>query len=270
MNTNQTTPEKWIAYLRVSTEDKGQTTIQQLSDIEAHAAIEGAEIVATFEDMESGAHTDRPGLRKAIARAKEQGATLIVSRADRLSRNLPHALKVIFHSGIKVLALDLGRENMKDEFIVTVIWSLAAKERSNTRIRVKAKMNKIGEALEQANKAYYEGMSVEDCVINFPLAANIIQSGKYEAGAWRFGNPNASTTSTQTAAHAKRVKIANTNENSTDTAAEVKRYLSNGGKRSYGAIADHLKAEGFLTPRGTTKHTRQSVKNLCTRFGIEI
>ena len=66
-----------IGYCRVSTD--GQTLDAQVAELKAAGA------TRIFSEKQSGARSDRPQLRKAIA-ALGKGETLVVSRLDRLAR----------------------------------------------------------------------------------------------------------------------------------------------------------------------------------------
>lgn len=267
------TKEKWIGYLRVSTDDKGQTFDQQISEINLMAEDAGAEVIGFYSDEVSGKINDRKGLRLAMAKARENNAVVVVSRADRLTRDLPFALQLIFKSGIKFRCLDMSEDAMSNELICSVYWGVASIERKNTSLRVRAKHREIKTQYDKANAMFAEGKSIEEIVEACPLAKNTILNGNYEPGAWGFGIPVASRANlTQQAANAKRVKNADTNRNSVEAAREVKEFIKNyqGTKGILSAAAKHLSEMGFLTPRGTTKHTAQSVKNLCKRFDIEI
>jgi DNA invertase Pin-like site-specific DNA recombinase len=75
-----------IGYYRVSTD--GQTLDVQLAELKAAGA------TRIFSEKQSGARTDRPQLRKALA-AIGKGDTLIVSRLDRLARSTRDLLNTL-------------------------------------------------------------------------------------------------------------------------------------------------------------------------------
>src|SRR5260221_2481102 len=75
-----------VGYMRVSTED------QQL-DLQLDAMQE-ANCEKVFQDVMSGAKTDRPGLKEALNYVRE-GDILVVWKLDRLGRSLPHLIEVI-------------------------------------------------------------------------------------------------------------------------------------------------------------------------------
>lgn len=80
----------YIAYTRVSTAKQGLGIEAQQSIIEQFAANEGASIEAWFSEKESGKEyiSHRIELQRALAMCKEMGATLIVAKVDRLTRDL--------------------------------------------------------------------------------------------------------------------------------------------------------------------------------------
>jgi hypothetical protein len=69
---------KGVGYCRVSTE--GQTLDAQIGELKAAGATK------LFAEKQSGARSDRPHLRKAIA-ALGEGDVLMVTRLDRLARS---------------------------------------------------------------------------------------------------------------------------------------------------------------------------------------
>ena len=60
--------------------------------------------------MESGRNPDRPELGKALHLAKVTGATLVIAKLDRLSRNAAFLL-TLRDSGVRFAAVDLPEAN---------------------------------------------------------------------------------------------------------------------------------------------------------------
>jgi hypothetical protein len=84
-----------IGYLRVSTQEQGRSGLglaAQRHEIEAFGAREGFAVRSWHQDIQTGAGEDalllRPGLAAALKEAKSVRCPLIVSRLDRLSRNV--------------------------------------------------------------------------------------------------------------------------------------------------------------------------------------
>jgi DNA invertase Pin-like site-specific DNA recombinase len=84
-----------IGYLRVSTKEQGRSGLglaAQRFDIENFGKREGFSVTAWHQDIQTGAGKDplllRPGLATALKEARAARCPLIVSRLDRLSRNV--------------------------------------------------------------------------------------------------------------------------------------------------------------------------------------
>ena len=82
---------KFVAYLRVSTARQVRSGLgleAQREAVQRFVAGRGGWIIAPeFVEIESGKRNDRPELAKAIKRCRLTGATLVVAKLDRLSRN---------------------------------------------------------------------------------------------------------------------------------------------------------------------------------------
>ena len=70
----------------------------------------GATLIARFTEVESGRNPDRPELGKALHLAKVTGATLVIAKLDRLSRNAAFLL-TLRDSGVRFAAVDLPEAN---------------------------------------------------------------------------------------------------------------------------------------------------------------
>ena len=79
-----------IGYCRVSTD--GQTLDAQIAELKAAGATK------VFAEKQSGARSDRPQLKKALA-ALGEGDTLIITRLDRLARSTRDLLNVLHDVG---------------------------------------------------------------------------------------------------------------------------------------------------------------------------
>lgn len=101
---------KAVAYYRVSRDKQGVSGLgldAQRKAVEDRCEAEGWEIIAPpFTEVESGKRADRPQLALALAHARLVGATLVVSKLDRLARNTKFLLTLI-DSGADVVFCDL-------------------------------------------------------------------------------------------------------------------------------------------------------------------
>jgi len=104
---------RFISYLRVSTQKQGEFGL----GIEAQRDSVGRflnggnwTLITEFVEVESGKHDDRPQLAKAIERCRLTGATLVVAKLDRLSRDAAFLL-TLNKSGIEIRAADMPEAN---------------------------------------------------------------------------------------------------------------------------------------------------------------
>ena len=81
---------KFVAYERVSTARQGRSGLgleAQRKAIDDFAASRGADVIGRFTEIESGGKDARPDLARALHLARLTGATLVIAKLDRLSRN---------------------------------------------------------------------------------------------------------------------------------------------------------------------------------------
>jgi len=65
----------------------------------------GGTISASYTEIESGKHEDRPELSKALASCRVYGACLLVAKLDRLARN-SYFVEKLLHEGAEFRAVD--------------------------------------------------------------------------------------------------------------------------------------------------------------------
>ena len=131
-----------IGYLRVSTQEQGRSGLglaAQRRDIDAFGEREGFSVKFWYQDIQTGAGKDalmlRPSLASALRHARESRVPLIVSRLDRLSRNVHFITGLMEHKVHFIVAL-LGRD--VDDFTLHIYASLAEQERKMISERAKA------------------------------------------------------------------------------------------------------------------------------------
>ena len=141
-----------IGYLRVSTREQGRSGLglaAQRFDIEEFGKREGFSVKSWYQDVQTGAGADalllRPGLATALKEAKSARFPLIVSRLDRLSRNV-HFITGLMEHRVHFIVAALGRDC--DDFTLHIYASLAQQERKMISERIKAALarskNKFG------------------------------------------------------------------------------------------------------------------------------
>ena len=126
-----------IGYLRVSTPEQGRSGFSldtQRRDIGAFGAREGFTITSWHQDVQTGRGADalqlRPGLAAALKEARLRRCPLIVTRLDRLSRNV-HLISGLMEHRVHFIVVALGKDC--DHFVL-----LAEQERKLISERNKA------------------------------------------------------------------------------------------------------------------------------------
>ncbi|RZK23502.1 MAG: recombinase family protein [Hymenobacter sp.] len=127
--------KSFVAYLRVSTQKQGQSGL----GLEAQRAAVGtftaaAHLVGEFVEVESGKKNARPQLQVAMALAKMQGATLLIAKLDRLSRNAGF-ISQLRDAGVDFVCCDMPDANT---LTVGIFAVLAQHERELISQRTKA------------------------------------------------------------------------------------------------------------------------------------
>jgi DNA invertase Pin-like site-specific DNA recombinase len=128
--------QKFVAYERVSTARQGRSGLgleAQRKAIDDFAASRGADVLARFTEVESGRKNERPELAKALNLAKLTGATLVIAKLDRLSRNAAFLL-TLRDSGVRFLACDMPEAN---DLTVGIMALVAQQEREAISRRTK-------------------------------------------------------------------------------------------------------------------------------------
>jgi DNA invertase Pin-like site-specific DNA recombinase len=138
----------FVAYYRVSTQAQGRSGLGLEAQRQSVAAyLNGSPPHAEYQDIESGARNDRPQLQAALSLCRLTGATLLVAKLDRLSRNVAF-LATLQESGIRFVCADMPEAN---ELTIHVLAAVAQAERKmiSTRVRealaaAKARGRKLG------------------------------------------------------------------------------------------------------------------------------
>jgi DNA invertase Pin-like site-specific DNA recombinase len=132
-----------VAYVRVSTNEQGKSGLgleAQRAAIEQFCAREGIELQETFSEVQSGKRvsdglTERPQLIAALAAAQVLGGPVIVSKLDRLSRDV-HTISGLMVHKVHFIVTELGKD--VDNFMLHLFAALAEKERAMISQRTKA------------------------------------------------------------------------------------------------------------------------------------
>lgn len=127
----------FVAYLRVSTAKQGQSGLgleAQQRAVEAYLNGGQWTLVETFVEVESGKNNHRPKLHEAIEACQVYGATLVIAKLDRLSRNA-HFLLGLQEAGVKFVCCDMPQANT---LTIGIMALVAQQEREAISERTKA------------------------------------------------------------------------------------------------------------------------------------
>jgi DNA invertase Pin-like site-specific DNA recombinase len=204
---------KFVSYLRVSTAQQG---ISGLGLEAQRASVEGflnggkSALVKEVVEVESGKRNDRTALAMALRICRQQKATLIIAKLDRLARNV-HFISGLMESGVEFVAVDMPEAN---RFVVHIMAAVAEQE---------------AEAISKRTKAALAAAK-----------ARGTQLGGRRVTAERFAEIGAG------ARQAKSMKAAMTRSEKLPLLQEI----NAAGATSLRQIAAELNARGETTPRG--------------------
>ena len=123
---------QFIAYFRVSTAGQGASGLGL--DAQRHAVQAYApDTIAEYVEIESGKVDNRPQLLAAIAQCQATGATLLIAKLDRLSRDAAF-LFTLRKSGVHIVAADMPSAGML-EFGVRAIFAQHEREQISQRTK---------------------------------------------------------------------------------------------------------------------------------------
>lgn len=104
--------KSYVSYLRVSTRMQGRDGLgieAQRNQVQGYVRDTGV-ILTEYVEVESGANDERQQLTLALAEAKRTGATLIIAKLDRLSRNVGFIF-ALRDSGVNFVCCDIPDAN---------------------------------------------------------------------------------------------------------------------------------------------------------------
>lgn len=113
---------KYVAYFRVSTKKQSLGLDAQKEAVERYIEREGGELLLPpFIEKESGtSHENRVELHKAIQKAKDENAVLVIAKLDRLARNVAF-ISQLMDSGVEFVACDNPHANRMTIQIMAVM-----------------------------------------------------------------------------------------------------------------------------------------------------
>ncbi len=224
-------PGRFVAYLRVSTDGQGRSGLgleAQRQAVAAYVIQAGGDVVAEFQEVESGKRADRPQLAAALAACRTRRAVLVIAKLDRLARNARFLLSVVEGSGeAGVVFCDLPTlpAGPVGKFMLTQMAAVAELEAGLISQRTRA-------ALAVA-----------------------------KARGVRLGNPSPSPATAEMAAAARQARSRQVVARAADVLAIVRQVQAEGAS-SFRAIAAKLHAHGVRTPTGKEQWSAAQVRRL--------
>ena len=207
---------KFVAYYRVSTARQGESGLgleaQRKAAKNYIQTVKDGEIISAYTEVASGRKNDRVKLHEALRKCKLTGATLLIAKLDRLSRDRRFLLE-LEESAVKFVCADMPEAN---RLTIGMMACLADYEAQLISERTTA-------ALQIAKER-----------------GTILGNPKLD----QFRN-----TDTAAANDARTKKSLEYNQSIKEVIAEIEREY---GEMSSRAMADKLNDAGYVTSRGKT------------------
>lgn len=204
---------QFIAYYRVSTAKQGHSGLgleAQRSAVAACVSRFGGEVLADYQDIESGKVDDRPALVRAMEHCQLSGARLVIAKLDRLSRDVTFIAQLLKSGLVSFIAADMPDAGEMQTQLIAVF---SQHER---------------QLISQRTKAALAAAKARGTVLGTPANLRNQQQGSLRGNA---------------------VKAAKADAHAAKIAAWVEGARAS-GVVSLRAIAAHLNATGIKAPRG--------------------
>ncbi|RPD44365.1 resolvase [Hymenobacter sediminis] len=157
--------QQYIAYYRVSTTKQGTSGLGL--EAQQHAVAQyvraPAQVLSHYTEVESGKKNQRPQLLAAIAHARQAGATLLIAKLDRLSRNAGFIF-ALRDSGVDFICCDMPDANTLTVGIFAVLAQhereLISKRTKEALAALKARGVALGTPANLTTEAMRQGQVV--------------------------------------------------------------------------------------------------------------
>ena len=225
---------RFVAYERVSIARQGKSGLgleTQRRAIDDFIANHDAMLVGRYTEVESGRKTHRPELDAALTLARLTGATLVIAKLDRLSRNATFLL-TLRDSGVTFLACDMPEAN---DLTVGIMALVVEQER---------------EAISRRTREALQAAKARGVKLGNPDGAEALR---------RAGKGGA----------ALRATVTQNADQFAESLAPVVAAARARGKTTLRDLAGDLNAQGILTRRGRNWYV-SSLRNLLRRIEREV
>lgn len=129
--------KRYVTYCRVSTQRQGDSGLgleSQAAAVSRFVALNDGVVAGAFVETESGRKSNnRPQLQAALGLCRNEKATLLIAKLDRLARNV-HFISGLLESGVEFVAADAPS---KDRFMLHVQAAFAEEEARRISLRTK-------------------------------------------------------------------------------------------------------------------------------------
>ena len=138
----QSTTEKFVLYLRISTNKSGGVDSNGIAAQERDLNIflqgqNNPEVVGKFVEVMSGANNDRPQLKAAMKLCRETNSTLVCQKVDRLSRDVEFIARLLKDKSLQFRVANLPNA---DAFQIHLFAAIGMQERKFISLRTKTAM----------------------------------------------------------------------------------------------------------------------------------
>jgi DNA invertase Pin-like site-specific DNA recombinase len=162
--------QKAICLLRVSSKEQGNSGLgieRQRNNLENFCKFNKIEIIAEYEEVESGKHrfvSDRPVLMDAIKHAMESNSILLVDSISRLSRDVGMISNLINENRVRFVSAETGLDASSFEIYLRAVFAEEERRKISVRTKgalkaAKAKGVKLGNPnLAEARETAFQSM----------------------------------------------------------------------------------------------------------------
>ena len=183
---------KFISYLRVSTKRQGESGLgleAQQFTVNDFARKGQHEIIASYQEIETGKRADRPELARALAHAKRARATLVIAKLDRLARNV-HFLSGLMEAGVDFVCCDMPSANRLTLHILAAVAEDEARrisERTKAALAAyKARGGRLGTVANLTREAGQRGAQTNRVKARVAYASLLPQLREWRAAGLSF------------------------------------------------------------------------------------
>lgn len=208
--------KRFVLLRRVSTDEQGRSGLgleAQKRDLDLYlAGVEEAEVVADLVEVASGGKSDRPVLTEALDLCRKEKATLLVSKLDRLSRQVSFVANLLEDKSVEFVVASLPHAS---RFELHLYSALAEQEKFFVSLRTKsalAEAKRRGVVLGAPKKHLQDLAQAkrqrarEEAEALAPLLLPLRQEGKSHRALAEHLNQAGKKTSTGGAFYAKKVE----------------------------------------------------------------